>query len=90
MNGQAELTRSDSHATDSEVPVDPFGHPFHLNVDEDFNLSRFSTRDIRVLENLLNSGYIARVAVEGQEMCSKAGDSKGPEADQGNSTASGR
>ncbi|KAK7414162.1 hypothetical protein QQX98_006948 [Neonectria punicea] len=73
LDGKAELIRSDS---------DGFGHPFQLNVDQDFNLPRFSTKDIQVLENILYNGYIARVAVDGKEMCSKAGDNKGPEAAQ--------
>ncbi|KAG7150104.1 hypothetical protein HYQ46_000966 [Verticillium longisporum] len=38
--------------------------------------------DIRVLEDILYNGYIARVAIEGKEMCSKAGDNKGREAAQ--------
>ena len=44
------------------------GWPFHLNKDKDFDLPTFSTKDIYVLENLLNEGYIARVMVEGKEM----------------------
>lgn len=39
-------------------------------------MSRLSSKDVRVLENL------ARVVVEGRGMCSKARGSKGPEAEQ--------
>jgi PleD family two-component response regulator len=35
-----------------------------------------------VVENLLNVGYIARVMVDGKEMCLKAGDSKGEDVAQ--------
>ncbi|KAI1049835.1 hypothetical protein LB506_001910 [Fusarium annulatum] len=58
------------------------GQLFHLNIDKDCNLPTYSTREIHVVENLLNAGYIARVQVEGREMCSKAGDSKGEDAAQ--------
>ncbi|KAK7415189.1 hypothetical protein QQZ08_012417 [Neonectria magnoliae] len=73
LGGKAELIRSESNG---------FGHPFQLKVGRDFNLPRFSTKNIQVLENILYNGYIARVAVDGKEMCSKAGDSKCPEAAQ--------
>ncbi|KAM0321440.1 hypothetical protein ACHAQA_010116 [Verticillium albo-atrum] len=82
LDGNTELIRSDSNATHEEASLDPFGRPFQLNVDQDLNLPKFSTKDIRVLENILYNDYIARVAVEGKEMCSKAGDNKGPEAAQ--------
>jgi hypothetical protein len=82
LNGKAELIRDDSHATHDEAALDPFGQPFHLKVHEDCKLPRISTKNIRVLERLMDRGYITRVAVDGQEMCSKAGDSKGQDAAQ--------
>ncbi|KAK3179305.1 hypothetical protein K4F52_009208 [Lecanicillium sp. MT-2017a] len=41
-----------------------------------------SELDIRVLEDLSYNGYIAHVEINGQEMCSKAGDAKGEKAAQ--------
>ncbi|KAL2751939.1 hypothetical protein ACRALDRAFT_1083854 [Sodiomyces alcalophilus JCM 7366] len=82
LDGKTELIRCDIDGTHDGASLDPFGHPFQLHVNDDFNLPRFSTKDIRVLENILHNGYIARVAVDGSEICSKAGDSRGPEAAQ--------
>lgn len=67
---------------DANVLLGQSGQPFHLSTAKDFNLPTFSTKDIHVLENLVNEGYIARVRAGGKEMCSKAGDSKGEDAAQ--------
>lgn len=53
LDSKVELIRSDRH---NEASLDPLGQPFHLTVDKAFNLPRFSTKDILVLENLLNNG----------------------------------
>ncbi|UPK91703.1 hypothetical protein LCI18_002638 [Fusarium solani-melongenae] len=82
LNGKAEVVRNNSHATDNHVLLGQCGQPFHLNKDDDCNLPTFSTKDIHVVENLVNQGYIARVMVEGKEMCSKAGDVRGEDAAQ--------
>lgn len=79
LSGNPELVREDM-PTENVVPG-PFGL-FQLRVSQSCDLPRYSTRDIRVLENLANNGYIARVEVDGQEMCSKAGDTKGENAAQ--------
>ncbi|KAI1779111.1 hypothetical protein F4818DRAFT_455289 [Hypoxylon cercidicola] len=42
-----------------------------LQVHQDINLPRFSTKDIHVLRKLLGDGYITQVLAGGQEMCSK-------------------
>lgn len=80
LDGKAELVREDT-PTGPDILHGPLG-PFQLRVDQSCGLPRYSTRDIHVLENLANNGYIARVEVGGQEMCSKAGDSKGENAAQ--------
>ncbi|KAF5611235.1 kinase-like (PK-like) [Fusarium subglutinans] len=46
------------------------------------NLPAYSTKEIHVVESLILADYIALVQVEGKEMCSKAGDSKGEDATQ--------
>ncbi|EEY16059.1 conserved hypothetical protein [Verticillium alfalfae VaMs.102] len=60
LDGKADLIRSDSNDTHDSASLDPLGRPFQLNVDHDFTLPRFSTKDIRVLKNILYNGYIAR------------------------------
>lgn len=82
LNGKAVVVRNDTHGNDNSILLGRFGQPFHLNKDKDCDLPTFSTKDIYVLENLFNEGYIARVMVEGKEMCSKAGNSKGDDAAQ--------
>ncbi|KAF9767661.1 hypothetical protein IL306_015138 [Fusarium sp. DS 682] len=82
LNGKAEVVCKDDYPTGSPVLLGRTGQPFHLNTDKDCNLPTFSAKDIHVAENLLNAGYIARVTVDGKEMCSKAGDSKGEDAAQ--------
>ncbi|KAM3516421.1 hypothetical protein NHJ13051_009931, partial [Beauveria bassiana] len=80
FDGNAKLVREETR-TEKGILPGPFG-PFQLRVDQTCGLPIYSTRDIRVLENLANNGYIARVEVDGQEMCSKAGDIKGENAAQ--------
>jgi hypothetical protein len=80
LNGEAELVEHGMH-TNGDVSRSILDH-FQLKADESCHLPRYSTRDIRVLENLAYNGYIARVEVNGQEMCSKAGDTKGENAAQ--------
>ncbi|KAI1039460.1 hypothetical protein LB505_002622 [Fusarium chuoi] len=82
LDGIAEVMQKDSGATQNSVLLGQSGQPFHLNIDKDCNLPTYSTKEIHVVEDLLNAGYIARVQVEGTEMCSKAGDSKGEDAAQ--------
>ncbi|KAI1026331.1 hypothetical protein LB503_012824 [Fusarium chuoi] len=82
LNGKGEVVRKDSGARQDSFLLGQSGQPFHLNIDKDCNLPVHSTKEIHVVENLLNAGYIARVQVEGTEMCSKAGDSKGEDAAQ--------
>ncbi|CZR42605.1 uncharacterized protein FPRO_09908 [Fusarium proliferatum ET1] len=82
LNGKAEVVRKDSGARQDSILLGQSGQPFHLKIDKDCNLPVHSTKEIHVVENLLNAGYIARVQVEGKEMCSKAGDSKGEDAAQ--------
>ncbi|KAK3936889.1 hypothetical protein QBC46DRAFT_393995 [Diplogelasinospora grovesii] len=82
LNNRTELTLRDgqSHGTASDIApqngwaLEPSEHPFHLRIGDDTNLPKFSTKDICVLQKLLGDGYIARVLVGGQEMCSKVGD----------------
>ncbi|KAI1018025.1 hypothetical protein LB504_003990 [Fusarium proliferatum] len=76
LNGIAEVVQKDTGARENSVLLGQFGQPFHLNMDKDCKLPIYSTKEIHVVEDLLNAGYIARVQVQGKEMCSKAGDSK--------------
>ncbi|KAH7199544.1 hypothetical protein DER44DRAFT_829363 [Fusarium oxysporum] len=64
------------------VLVGQSGLPFHLNKDKDCNLPIYSTKKIHVVKDLRNAGSIARVMVDGKEMCSKVGDSKGEDSAQ--------
>ncbi|KAF5530164.1 kinase domain-containing protein [Fusarium phyllophilum] len=82
LMGKAEVVRKDSGARQDSILLGQSGQPFHLNIDKDCNLPAYSTKEVHVVENLLNAGYIARVQVEGKEMCSKAGDTKGEDAAQ--------
>ncbi|KAJ3490179.1 hypothetical protein NLG97_g5844 [Lecanicillium saksenae] len=79
--GTGRLVCENTPTTEGSFP-DPFG-PFQLLLSENCGLPRYSTKDIRVLENLANNGYIARVEVDGQVMCWKTGDIKGLDAAQG-------
>lgn len=82
LNGRTELTLTDYGAAGDTAPQHGWSpdlseqqRPFHLRVDDDdTTLPRFSTKDISVLQKLIGDGYIAHVAVEGQEMCAKVGD----------------
>ncbi|KAL5587174.1 hypothetical protein FOVSG1_012310 [Fusarium oxysporum f. sp. vasinfectum] len=49
---------------------------------QDCNLPIYSTKKIHVVEDLRNAGSIARVMVDGKEMCSKVVDSKGEDSAQ--------
>ncbi|KAG5748479.1 hypothetical protein H9Q70_008855 [Fusarium xylarioides] len=82
LNGKTEVLRKDSGARQDSILLGRSGQPFHLNIEENCNLPAYSTKEVHVIENFLNAGYIARVQVEGKEMCSKAGDSKGEDAAQ--------
>lgn len=55
------------------APEEPLEQPFHLTIGEGTNLPKFSTTNIRVLEQLLGDRYITCVFVNDQEMCSKVG-----------------
>ncbi|EWZ87351.1 hypothetical protein NW765_013443 [Fusarium oxysporum] len=82
LNGKAEVLRQDSGVKQDAVLVGQSGLPFHLNKDKDCNLPIYSTKDIHVVEDLRNAGFIAHVMVDGKEMCSKVGDSKGEDSAQ--------
>ncbi|KAF5966169.1 kinase domain-containing protein [Fusarium bulbicola] len=82
LNGKAEVVPKDSGARQDSIPLGRSGQPFHLNVNKHCNLPAYSTKEIHVVESLILADYIARVQVEGKEMCSKAGDSKGEDAAQ--------
>ncbi|KAF5680547.1 kinase domain-containing protein [Fusarium denticulatum] len=82
LNGKAEEQRKHIGVEQGAVLVGQSSQPFHLNINNDCNLPAYSIKEIHVVENLLNTGHIARVQVEGKEMCSKAGDSKGEDAAQ--------
>ncbi|KAJ2969292.1 hypothetical protein NQ176_g8741 [Zarea fungicola] len=75
LNENAELVREDTPATEDMLPSP-------VRVDPSCCLPRYSSREIRVLEDLASNGYIAHVQVDGKEMCSKAGDIKGENAAQ--------
>lgn len=53
-----------------------------LQVTQDMNLPKFSTKDIHVIQKLLGDGYITHVSAGGQEMCSKVGNELRAEAVQ--------
>lgn len=82
LDGIVEVVQKDSGARQDSVLLGQSGQPFHLNIDKHCDMPTYSTGEIHVVENLLNVGYIARLQVEGREMCSKAGDSKGEDAAQ--------
>ncbi|KAF5562055.1 kinase-like (PK-like) [Fusarium napiforme] len=82
LNGKAEVLRPDSCVKQRDIFLGQSGQPFYLKIHKDCNLPAYSTKEIHVVENLRNAGYIARVQVAGKEMCSKAGDSKGQDAAQ--------
>lgn len=67
---QRQITQHHSH------------RPFHLQVDESCSIPRYFTKDIIMLENLADNGHIARVEVNGQEMCCKAVGTQGKDAAQ--------
>ncbi|CVK91279.1 uncharacterized protein FMAN_09422 [Fusarium mangiferae] len=70
LNGIAEVVQKDCGAGQDTVLLGQSGQPFHLNIDKDCKLPIYSTKELHVVENLLNAGYIA------------AGDSKGEDATQ--------
>lgn len=82
LNGKAEVLRQDSGVKQDTVLVGQSGLPFHLNKDKDCNLPTYSTKDIHVVEDLRNAGSVAHVMVDGKEMCSKVGHSKGEDSAQ--------
>ncbi|KAI1289042.1 hypothetical protein F5Y03DRAFT_378557 [Xylaria venustula] len=55
---------------------------YELPANQDLSIPKFSTRDIRVLQNLLGEGYISRVSAGGREMCSKVGNELHADASQ--------
>ncbi|UNI17090.1 hypothetical protein JDV02_003468 [Purpureocillium takamizusanense] len=74
LDNTTRLILTAKHSPSENRPApEPLEQPFHLTIGEGTNLPKFSTKDIRVLEKLLGDGYIARVLVNGQEMCSKVG-----------------
>ncbi|PNP85138.1 hypothetical protein FNYG_01526 [Fusarium nygamai] len=82
LKGIAEVHRDNIGFKQDAVLAGQYGQPFNLNIDKNCNLPAYSTKEIHIVENLLNAGYIARIQVAGKEMCSKAGDSKGQDAAQ--------
>lgn len=83
VSGKKEVVFIDSPTSgNNNSLVGLTGQPCHLKSDKAFNLPIFSTKDIRVVNSLLNQGYIAHVIAGGKEMCSKAGDTKGEDAAQ--------
>lgn len=66
-NGKAELIPQ-------EIEEARYHDRFGMKIVNDMGLPQYSSKDIRVLETLAGQGYIARVSVEGKEMCCKSGD----------------
>ena len=66
-NGKAQLI---PHDIEEAHHHDHFG----MKIVNDMGLPQYSSKDIRVLETLVEYGYITQVSVEGKEMCCKSGD----------------
>lgn len=56
LNGKAEVLRQDSGVKQRAVFVGQSGQPFHLKIHKNCNLPAYSTKEIHVVENLLNAG----------------------------------
>ncbi|TVY42044.1 hypothetical protein LCER1_G008983 [Lachnellula cervina] len=54
-----------------EYPSRPLFGPDYVAINITVNLPRYSVRDITVIEKLMGTGYIAKVSVNGQDMCCK-------------------
>jgi hypothetical protein len=46
---------------------------FHLTIEDGFDWPKYLARNIAVTNKLMGTGYIARVSVNGQDMCCKIG-----------------
>lgn len=73
IDAQSHETAQDTAPRNESSPKSS-EHPFHLTISEDIKLTKFSTKDIGVLQKLLGDGYITQVLVEGQVLISKVGD----------------
>ncbi|RDL30717.1 Protein kinase-like (PK-like) [Venustampulla echinocandica] len=56
-----------------ESPPPPKFRPFHLDIKFESNLPRYSAREVFVAKKLPGTGFIAKVSVNGQDMCCKVG-----------------
>ena len=70
LRGNANLIYDVKYARENIVVYSPFS-VCQLSIDKSCGLPRYSTTDIRVLENLANNFNVALVTVDGQSMCSK-------------------
>ncbi|KAI1157751.1 hypothetical protein F5B18DRAFT_643738 [Nemania serpens] len=66
-DGKAKLI---PHQIDEAIYHNRFG----MKIVNDIGLPQYSSKDVLVLDTLKGEGYIAKVLVEGREMCCKSGD----------------